>query len=155
MNDLSITREMIEAVVLAQLYREEPVDKLRKVVTRKMTSAELNQLYHNILTHSDYSRVKQETLNLEKRTTIEDDGDTMMLIYNKMMKDAQAQGKYEVATRILSEIRKLKAIDDAEQKFEVVITVKPPKANLQPSKITESDRTLTNEESDTEVEDEE
>ena len=129
MKDLAITREMIEAVVLAQLYREEPTDKLRKVVVGKMTSSELNQLYHNILTHSDYQKIKQETLELEKKTNIEDDSDTMMLIYNKMMKDAQAQGKYEVATRILSEIRKLKAIDDAEQKFEVIITVKPPKAS--------------------------
>ena len=129
MKDLAITREMIEAVVLAQLYREEPTDKLRKVVVGKMTSSELNQLYHNILTHSDYQKIKQETLELEKKTNIEDDSDTMMLIYNKMMKDAQAQGKYEVATRILSEIRKLKAIDDAEQKFEVIITVKPPKVD--------------------------
>lgn len=133
MKDLNITREMIEAVVLAQLYREEPADRLRKVITGKMTSSELTQLYHNILTRPDYARVKQETLELEKKTNIEDDSDTMMLIYNKMMKDAQAQGKYEVATRILSEIRKLKAIDDAEQKFEVIITVKPPKV-VEPDK---------------------
>lgn len=142
MKDLNITHEMIEAVVLAQLYREEAADRLRKVITGKMTSSELTKLYHNILTHPDYTSVKQETLELEKKTNIEDDSDTMMLIYNKMMKDAQAQGKYEVATRILSEIRKLKAIDDAEQKFEVIITIKSPKA-------TESDRALANEESDT------
>lgn len=128
MKEFDITKEMIEAVVLAQLYREEPADRLRKVITGKMTSAELNQLYHDILIHPDYAEVKRETLELEKKTNIEDDSDTMMLIYNKMMRDAQAQGKYEVATRILSEIRKLKAIDDAEQKFEVIITVKPPKA---------------------------
>ena len=148
MKDLNVTREMIEAVVLAQLYREEPVDKLRKVVIRKMTSSELNQLYHDILTHPDYQKVKQETLELEKETNIEDDSDTIMLVYNKMMKDAQAQGKYEVATRILSEIRKLKAIDDAEQKFEVIITVKPPKAS-ESDRATESDRALANKESDT------
>lgn len=149
MKDFNITKEMIEEVVLAQLYREEPSIRLRKVVTGKMTSAELNQLYHNILTHPDYQKIKQETLDLEKRTTIEDDSDTMMLIYNKMMKDAQVQGKYEVATRILSEIRKLKAIDDAEQKFEVIITVKPPKT-VEPAKATGSETTV-----DTEVEDEE
>lgn len=142
MKDLSITREMIEAVVLAQLYREEPTDNLRKVVTGKMTSSELNRLYQSILSHPDYNKVKKETLDLEKMTIIEDDPDTMMLIYNKMMKDAQAQGKYEVATRILSEIRKLKAIDDADQKFEVIITVKPPK-------VVEPAKALANEESDT------
>lgn len=149
MKDFNITREMIETVVLAQLYREEPADKLRKVITGKMTSSELNQLYHNILNHPDYPMVKQETIDLEKKTNIEDDSDTMMLVYNKMMKDAQAQGKYEIATRILSEIRKLKAIDDAEQKFEVIITVKPPKI-AEPVK---GDRSVSD--VDTEVKDEE
>lgn len=128
MKEIPITREMFEAVVLAQLYREEPADRLRKVVTGRMTSAELNQLYHCILAHPKYAMIKKEILDLEKKTNIEDDSDTIMLIYNKMMKDAQAQGKYEVATRILSEIRKLKAIDDKEQKFEIIITVKPSKA---------------------------
>ncbi len=128
MKEIPITREMFEAVVLAQLYREEPADRLRKVVTGRMTSVELNQLYHSILAHPKYILVKKEILDLEKKTNIEDDSDTIMLIYNKMMKDAQAQGKYEVATRILSEIRKLKAIDDKEQKFEIIITVKPPKS---------------------------
>ncbi len=134
MKDFNITNEMVEAVVLAQLYREEPADRLRKVITGKMTSAELNQLYHNILTHPKYEEIKKDIIDLEKKTIIEDDGDTMMLNYNKMMKDAQSQGKYEVATRILSEIRKLKAIDNAEQKFEVIITIKPPK-------VAESDKT--------------
>ena len=42
------------------------------------------------------------------------------------LKEAQQEKKYEVAARILGEIRKLKAIDDAEQKFEIIITVKEP-----------------------------
>ena len=49
-----------------------------------------------------------------------------MLFYNKLLKEAQQEKKYEVAARILGEIRKLKAIDDAEQKFEIIITVKEP-----------------------------
>ena len=144
MKDFNITREMIEAVVLAQLYREEPSDRLRQVATGKMTFDELNQLYHDILVHPDYAQIKQETIDLEKKTSIEDDPDTMLLIYNKMVRDTQAQGKYEVATRILSEIRKLKAIDNAEQKFEVIITVKPPKVDkpdrASGSKTTEPDK---------------
>lgn len=149
MKDLSITREMIEAVVLAQLYREDPAERLRKTITGKYTSSEFNAVYHNILSHPDFSKIKDEIIQTEKMTCIEDDSETVMLIYNKLLRDAQKEKKYEVAARILSEIRKLKAIDDAEQKFEVVITVKPPKVDSKPSEVVQPDRALANEESDT------
>ena len=57
---------------------------------------------------------------------VEDDVDTMMLFYNKLLKDAQREGKYEVAARILKEIRELKSIENEQMRFEVVITVKKP-----------------------------
>lgn len=149
MKDLSITREMIEAVVLAQLYREDPAVRLRNAVTGKYTSAEFNKIYHDILSHPEFSKIKDEIIQTEKLTCVEDDSETVMLIYNKLLRDAQKEKKYEVAARILSEIRKLKAIDDAEQKFEVIITVKPPKVDSNPPEVVQSDRTLANEESDT------
>ena len=153
MKDLSITREMIEAVVLAQLYREDPIERLIRITTKKYTSTELNKVYHDILSHPDFGKVKDEIIQMEKMTCVEDDSETVMLIYNKLLRDAQKEKKYEVAARILSEIRKLKAIDDAEQKFEVIITVKPPKVT-ESDKVPESDRALTTEGSvDTEVED--
>ena len=93
-------------------------------------------MYHDILSHPDFNKVKDEIIQMEKMTCVEDDSETVMLIYNKLLRDAQKEKKYEVAARILSEIRKLKAIDDAEQKFEVVITVKPPKV-AEPDKKTE------------------
>lgn len=141
MKDLNITREMIEAVVLAQLYREDPAERLRKAITGKYTSSEFNTVYHNILSHPDFSKIKDEIIRTEKMTCIEDDSETVMLIYNKLLRDAQKEKKYEVAARILSEIRKLKAIDDAEQKFEVIITVKPPKA-AESAKATGSETTV-------------
>lgn len=149
MKDLSITREMIEAVVLAQLYREDSVERLRKVITGKYTSSEFNALYHNILSHPDFSKIKDEIIQTEKMTCIEDDSETVMLIYNKLLRDAQKEKKYEVAARILSEIRKLKAIDDEEQKFEVIITVKPPKTDSKPSEVVQSDKALANKEDGT------
>lgn len=124
--DIEITDELLEAVALAQLYREDATQALRKVVTTKLTTKELTQLYKDILKHPRFQEVKQDAIKLEEATLIEDDSDTIMLFYNKLLKDAQQEKKYDVAARILGEIRKLKAIDDAEQKFEVIITVKPP-----------------------------
>lgn len=156
MKDLSITREMIEAVVLAQLYREDPAIRLRNAVTGKYTSAEFNKIYHDILSHPDFSKIKEEIIQTEKLTCVEDDSETVMLIYNKLLRDAQKEKKYEVAARILSEIRKLKAIDDAEQKFEVIITVKPPKVDSKTPEVVQSDRAAGSETTaDTKVKDEE
>ena len=123
--DIEITQEMIETVAQAQLYREDPLLALRKVITKKLTAKELNQVYKDILRHPKYKETEESELKLEKLTLVNDDTDTIMLIYNKMLREAQQAGKFDVATRILGEIRKLKAIDDAEQKFEVIITVKP------------------------------
>lgn len=124
--DIEITDELLETVALAQLYREDVTQALRKVTTTKLTTKELTQLYKDILKHPRFREVKQDAIKLEETTLIEDDSDTIMLFYNKLLKDAQQEKKYDVAARILGEIRKLKAIDDAEQKFEVIITVKPP-----------------------------
>lgn len=124
--DIEITDELLETVALAQLYREDVTQALRKVTTTKLTTKELTQLYKDILKHPRFREVKQDAIKLEETTLIEDNSDTIMLFYNKLLKDAQQEKKYDVAARILGEIRKLKAIDDAEQKFEVIITVKPP-----------------------------
>lgn len=125
---IEVTEEMLEAVALAQLYREDPLMALRTIIKSKLTSKELNQLYKDVLRNPKFQEVKRDSIKLEEATLIEDDSDTIMLFYNKLLRDAQKEKKYEVAARILGEIRKLKAIDDDEQKFEVIITVKPPKA---------------------------
>lgn len=132
MKDVEVTYEMMEAVALAQLYREDPCNRLKKVV-KKMTADELNNIYKAVLKHPQFKEIKEDTLKLEEATLIEDNSDTIMLFYNKLLKDAQAEKKYDVATRILGEIRKLKAIDDAEQKFEVIITIKPPQTESKTS----------------------
>ena len=117
---------MLEAVALAQLYREDATLALRKIITAKLTSKEMIQLYKDILKHPKFQEVKNDAIKLEEVTLVDDDSDTIMLFYNKLLKEAQQEKKYEVAARILGEIRKLKAIDDAEQKFEIIITVKEP-----------------------------
>lgn len=121
-NEIEITSELMEAVALAQLYREDATLAIRKVITHKLTSAEINQLYRKILQHPEFDNVKKDAIKLEEATLVDDSIDTIMLYYNKLLKDAQFEKKYEVAARILSEIRKLKAIDNEQMKFEIIIT---------------------------------
>ena len=47
--NIEITTEMLEAVALAQLYREDATLALRKIITAKLTSKEMTQLYKDIL----------------------------------------------------------------------------------------------------------
>ena len=125
-NDIEITDSMIDAVVSAQLYREDYVDNLRKAGIPKISNLEVQQLYKRILDLPDFDEKKKAAIDLQKTSLVEDDVDTMMLFYNKLLKDAQREGKYEVAARILKEIRELKSIENEQMRFEVVITVKQP-----------------------------
>ena len=125
-NDIEITDAMIDAVVSAQLYREDYVDNLRKAGIPKISNLEVQQLYKRILDLPDFDEKKKAAIDLQKMSLVEDDVDTMMLFYNKLLKDAQREGKYEVAARILKEIRELKSIESEQMRFEVVITVKQP-----------------------------
>lgn len=126
-NGIEITREMLEAVSKALIYRDEPKNELRKLgCFRKMTDSQMNELCKTILKHPDFKKVKQEAIETEELTLIDDNIDTIMLYYNKLLQDAQKEKKYEVVTRILGEIRKLKAIENEEGRFEIIITVKKP-----------------------------
>lgn len=129
-NDIEITDAMIDAVVSAQLYREDYVENLRKSGIPKISNLEVQQLYKRIINLPDFDEKKKATIDLQKMSLVEDDVDTMMLFYNKLLKDAQREGKYEVAARILKEIRELKSIENEQMRFEVVITVKQPEKDV-------------------------
>lgn len=126
-NNIEITQEMMEAVALAELYREDSIMALRKVITdKKITSKEMANLLKTIHQHPDYKKVQADVVELEEVSLVDDDMNTIMLFYNKLLRDAQQEKKYEVAARILGEIRKLKAIENEQTKFEVIITVEKP-----------------------------
>lgn len=123
-DELQITEEMLEKVALAQLYRDDPILELRKVISSKLTSKEMDALYKRILKDPRFEATKKDAIKLEEATLIDDDSNTIMLYYNKLLRDAQQEKKYEVAARILGEIRKLKAIDNEQTKFEIVFKIR-------------------------------
>ena len=122
-NDIEITEALMSAVALAQLYREDVVTTIKKLVPQKLTSTQMDILYKKILTHPRFAEIKQDAINLECKTLVDDDMNTIMLYYNKLLKQAQYEGKFDVAARILKEIRQIKAIDNEQVKFEIDITV--------------------------------
>jgi hypothetical protein len=122
--ELQITEEMLEKVALAQLYRDDPILELRKVISSKLTSKEMDALYKRILKDPRFEETKKDAIKLEEATLIDDDSNTIMLYYNKLLREAQQEKKYEVAARILGEIRKLKAIDNEQTKFEIIFKIR-------------------------------
>lgn len=122
-DDIEITEELMDAVALAQLYREDVVTAIKKLVPQKLSSSQMDSLYKKILTHPKFAEIKKDAINLECKTLVDDDMNTIMLYYNKLLKQAQHEGKFDVAARILKEIRQIKAIDNEQVKFEIDITV--------------------------------
>lgn len=122
-NDIEITTDMLDCVALALLYREDAITELRKVVTQKLTNKEMEALYRRILKSPEFEARKQEAVELESITLVDDNLDTVLLQYNQMLKKAKQEGKYEVAARILKEIRMIKAIDNEQNEFKIEITI--------------------------------
>ena len=127
-DNVEITDEMKEAVALAVLYREDPILALRKVDScpKKISNHDINLIYNKIRNASDFEELKNSIKGVETHTLVKDDMDTIMLMYNKMLREAMAEKKYDVIIRILKEIRQIKAIEDEQTKFEVVIRVLTP-----------------------------
>ena len=83
-DDIEITEEMLEKVALAQLYRDDTILELRKVVSSKLTSKEMDALYKRILKDPRFEETKKDAIKLEEATLIDDDYNTIMLYYNKL-----------------------------------------------------------------------
>ena len=123
---IEITKEMMEELVIACLYREDEGIAIRKYVDKKLTDSELNTLVRRIQSCPECEQVKKDIISVEEAGLIDDDMGTIMLQYNRMMRKAMKEGKYEVGARILKEIRQLKAIENEQMKFEVVFKIKKP-----------------------------
>lgn len=116
-----ITDEMYSVVAEALLYRDDVPMALKKakVCPSNWTMADINNVYRYILKSNKLQQAKDDFLTLEEETLIEDSPETMMLIYNRLLKDAKNEGKFDVVARILKEIRQLKAIENEQMKFEI------------------------------------
>lgn len=126
-----ITDEMYTVVAEALLYREDATLKLKQsnVCPKDWKMVDLKRVYQYILKSDRLKEVKDDYLKLETATLIDDNTDTVMLVYNRLLQKAQVEGKYDVVARILKEIRQLKAIENEQMKFEVVFKIMKPQEN--------------------------
>lgn len=123
--DTDVTDEMYGVVAEALLYRDDAITTLKKagVCPKSWTIADVTRVYKFILKSDKLKDYKEDYIKLESETLVDDNTDTMMLIYNRLLKDAKAEQKYDVVARILKEIRQLKAIENEQMQFEVVFKI--------------------------------
>ena len=122
---MEITREMMEAVALSLLYNEREDTRLRQVIQKKMSAKEMEQLIKDIKLHPDFKDIKEDIVKIESAGLIDDNMDTILLQYNKMLQNATFEGKYDIAMRILKEIKQIKSIDNTENEFKITINYNP------------------------------
>lgn len=122
---MEITREMMEAVALSLLYNEREDTRLRQIIQKKMSSKEMEQLIKDIKLHPDFKDIKEDIVKIESAGLINDNMDTILLQYNKMLQNATFEGKYDIAMRILKEIKQIKSIDNTENEFKITINYNP------------------------------
>ena len=122
---MEITREMMEALALSLLYNEREDTRLRQVIQKKMSSKEMEQLIKDIKLHPDFKDIKEDIVRIESAGLIDDNMDTILLQYNKMLQNATFECKYDIAMRILKEIAQIKSIDNTENEFKITINYNP------------------------------
>lgn len=122
---MEITREMMEAVALSLLYNEREDTRLRQVIKKKISSKDMEQLIKDIKLNPDFKDIKEDIVKIESAGLIDDNMDTILLQYNKMLQDATFEKKYDIAMRILKEIKQIKSIDNAENEFKITINYNP------------------------------
>ena len=122
---MEITREMMEAVALSLLYNEREDTRLRQVIQKKMSSKEMEQLIKDIKLNPDFKDIKEDIVKIESAGLIDANMDTILLQYNKMLQDATFEKKYDIAMRILKEIKQIKSIDNTENEFKITINYNP------------------------------
>ncbi len=127
-----IPEELYEVVAKACLYREDGPHAvgayLSKEQRKKLSSKEAESIYHQILKDPKFQDIMEDYKKVESISVIDDDMNTIMLQYNKIIKDATRDGKYEVVARVLKEIRQLKAIEDKQMEFKMTFAFKPTEA---------------------------
>lgn len=116
---------MMEAVALSLLYREREDTRLRRVLQKKISTKDMDKLIKDIKTNPQFEEIKNDIIKIETAGLINDNMDTILLQYNKMLQDAMFDCKYDVATRILKEIRQIKSIDNTENEFKITINYNP------------------------------
>lgn len=122
---MEITREMMEALALSLLYNEREDTRLRQVIQKKISSKEMEQLIKDIKLHPDFKDIKEDIVKIESAGLIDDNMDTILLQYNKMLQNATFECKYDIAMRILKEIKQIKSIDNTENEFKITINYNP------------------------------
>lgn len=127
--EADITDEMYQIVAEAVLYKEDTVGALRasKLIPKGYTQADVNAIIRYIIQSEKFQQIKNDLIKTEEATLIDENQNTIMLMYNRLLRNAQAEGKYDVVARILKEIRQLKAIENEQMQFEVVFKVQEPK----------------------------
>ena len=124
-----ITDEMYQIVAEAVLYKEDTVGALRasKLIPKGYTQSDVNEIIRYIIQSEKFQQIKNDLIKTEEATLIDENQNTIMLMYNRLLRNAQAEGKYDVVARILKEIRQLKAIENEQMQFEVTFKIQEPK----------------------------
>lgn len=127
--ETDITDEMYQIVAEAVLYKEDTVGALRasKLIPKGYTQSDVNVIIRYIVQSDKFQQIKNDLIKTEEATLIDENQNTIMLMYNRLLRNAQAEGKYDVVARILKEIRQLKAIENEQMQFEVTFKIQEPK----------------------------
>lgn len=128
MADLNnIPEELYDAVAEACLYSENVPQAIIKFFggTKKCSLKEASELHKQILRSPKFKEKMKDYVEVEKAGLFEDDRETILLKLNRIIRDANREGKYDTVVKTLDRIAKMLAIEDKQTEFKITFTFKP------------------------------
>lgn len=122
-----IPEELYDAVAEACLYSENVPQTIIKFFggTKKCSLKEASEFHKQILRDPKFRERMKDYVEVEKAGLFEDDRETILLKLNRIIRDANREGKYDTVVKTLDRIAKMLAIEDKQTEFKITFTFKP------------------------------
>ena len=130
MNNFDIPEELYDIVADACLYNENVNQAILKYFksTKKCTPKEAAEIHKAILKDPKFKERMDDCVKVEKAGLFEDDRETILLKLNRIIRDANAEGKYDTVVKTLDRIAKMLSIEDKQTEFHITWFFKPTQA---------------------------
>ena len=127
-----IDLELYETVANACLYNEDITDAIRKYYKsaygKVLKNNEIEELRKSVLKDNNFKAILKDFTEVEIAGLLEDTRETILLKLNRIIKNANREGKYDTVVKTLDRIAKMLAIEDKQMEFKITFAFKPTEA---------------------------
>ncbi|MBP5597567.1 MAG: hypothetical protein J6Y02_19505 [Pseudobutyrivibrio sp.] len=116
-------KELWDTIAEALLQLEEPTNAIIKYYgkTQKCSQKQASEIYKTVVQNKEFQEYLKTYVEIQSESLIDENNDTIRLKLNKIYSRALKEGKYNEATKILSNIGNMLNIQQEQMEFKIDI----------------------------------